>query len=172
MGPSRGRARSSMPVQTIAYVEHTQRNTATLPKLVGLVFVTETDHTPVIRGRGIEFLSPAESSVKRLLVLSKGLFGAPNCGTEQVGEQAQLCDGLPATKQLPVFGTEIATTTGGILCTSMYAWRDSGDDGASHGPPVRFVAAGECTPANQPRAGIAQRPNSRHLYSWRLFHDA
>lgn len=85
MGQSRGQARSPMPVQTIAYVEHTQRNTATLPKLVGLVFVTEKEHTPDFRGRGIEFSPPAGSLVKRLLVLSKGLFGAPNCGTDQIG---------------------------------------------------------------------------------------
>jgi hypothetical protein len=53
--------------------------------LVGLVFVTEKEHTPDFRGRGIEFSPPAGSLVKRLLVLSKGLFGAPNCGTDQIG---------------------------------------------------------------------------------------
>jgi hypothetical protein len=84
MGRSRGRVRSPMPVQSVAYLEHTQRNTSTLPILVGLVFGTEMTSTPVFPECGSEFSPPAESFVKRLLLFSKGLFGAPQSGTRQL----------------------------------------------------------------------------------------
>ncbi len=94
------------------------------------------NHMPVSAVCGVELSPPAESSVKRLLLFSKGLFGTPKCGTEEYGGCARWRDSLPAAKQLPVFGIGIATTAGGILCTLILAWGDSGNDGASHGPPV------------------------------------
>jgi hypothetical protein len=41
------------------------------------------NHMPVSAACGVELSSPAESSVKRLLLFSKGLFGTPKCGTEE-----------------------------------------------------------------------------------------
>ena len=41
------------------------------------------NHTTLSVACGVELSLPAESSVKRLLLVSKGLFVTPKCGTEE-----------------------------------------------------------------------------------------
>lgn len=61
--------------------------------------------------RGIEVSPPAESSMKRLLLLSKGLFSTPKSGNRWPGKCGPCCDYFPAAKHFPAFGIGIATGT-------------------------------------------------------------
>src|ERR1700689_2945338 len=147
-------------LQRVAYLEHIQRNSTTHLPSAWSSIRSEMGHRRCPAWAGCIRTSRSEIHISACRCFQRVCHLCRASRLRGVGEIAwPRSSGSPAKCTSPL-EERLLLQVAGKCCTSILAWRISGDDGASHGTPVLLTAPGQRSPADQSRAGYAQRSDT------------